>query len=298
MKKRAFIYIIIAGLLWGTSGIFVKYLTPYGLGPLQILSLRGLTASVVMCIYALIANRGLFRLSRVELAFLLGSGVALFATAGSYFTSMQMTSISTAVVLMYMAPMLVMIYSVLFLGERLTRLKTVSVVCMLIGCALVSGVIGGLKFDPLGIAIGALSGVSYAAYNVLTKIQMRRGISPLTAILYNFIFMTVISIAVSRPVETLGCIAAEPLEVIPISIALGVVTFVIPYFLYTVALRELPAGTTSALAIIEPMSATLFGALFFGEHPDIFSGIGIVLILLAVFLLSRAENGKKAENHK
>lgn len=293
MKKRAFIYIIIAGIMWGTSGIFVKLLSPFGLDTLQITSLRGLVSALVMCAYALIFDRSAFRITLPELALLLGSGVALYLTGACYFTSMQMTSIATAVVLMYTAPVLVMIYSVAFLGEQLTKLKIVSVVSMLVGCALVSGVIGGLKFDLVGIIIGLLSGISYAAYNVLTKIQMRRKMSPRTAVVYNFIFMSIIAVAVSRPGVTLSVIAESPLGVIPLALGIGVLTFVLPYFLYTLAMRELPAGTTTALGIVEPMAATLFGFILFDEKLDIFSGGGIILILLAVFLLSRTENDSK-----
>ena len=293
MKKRAFIYIIIAGIMWGTSGIFVKLLTPYGLDTLQITSLRGLTSALVMCAYALIFDRSAFRITLSELALLLGSGVVLYLTGACYFTSMQMTSIATAVVLMYTAPVLVMIYSVAFLGERLTKLKLVSVASMLVGCALVSGVIGGLKFDLVGILVGLLSGISYAAYNVLTKIQMRRNMSPRTAVVYNFIFMSILAVAVSRPGVTVSVIAETPLEVIPLALGIGVLTFVLPYFLYTLAMRELPAGTTTALGIVEPMAATLFGFILFDEKLDIFSGGGIILILLAVFLLSRTENDSK-----
>ena len=48
MKNKAFIYIIIAGLLWGTSGIFVHYLAPLGLSPLQMASIRGTVAACFM----------------------------------------------------------------------------------------------------------------------------------------------------------------------------------------------------------------------------------------------------------
>ena len=119
---------------------------------------------------------------------------------------------------------------------------------------------------------------------------MSRGVSPRTAVIYNFLFMSTIAVAVSRPWETAAVVASEPLEVIPLAIALGIVTFVLPYFLYTVAMRELPAGTTTALGIVEPMAATLFGFLLFDEKLDAFSGVGIALILFAVFLLSRTEN--------
>ena len=54
-------------------------------------------------------------------------------------------------------------------------------------------------------------------------------------------------------------------------------------------MRDLPAGTASALSIVEPMAATVFSVVLFHEAMSVASVIGIVLILLAVFLLSRDE---------
>ena len=73
-------------------------------------------------------------------------------------------------------------------------------------------------------------------------------------------------------------------------ILIGIVTCVSPYFLYTLAMRDLSAGTASSLGIIEPMAATVFSAIFLSEIPDVFQIIGILLILGATVLLSIAES--------
>ena len=176
MKKLAFIYIILAGIAWGTSGIFVTLLSPYGFTSPQLTSIRATVSLVAIGFYILIKEKNAFKATPKELFLFLGSGITLFGTSTCYYVSMQATSISTAVVLMYTAPVIVMIYSVAFLGEKLTKLKTISVLLMVIGCGLVSGIIGGLKFDLIGILIGMLSGICYSAYNILTKIQMEKGI--------------------------------------------------------------------------------------------------------------------------
>ena len=290
MKKRAFIYIIIAGILWGTSGIFVNVLSPYGFSSIQLTALRGAVSFVCMAIYILMRNRRLLRIKPMDILLFAGIGVSLFGTGGCYFISMQMTSISTAVVLMYMAPVYVMIFSVLVLAEKFSKLKLVSVLCMLIGCCLVSGIVGGLKFDGLGILMGVLSGISYGSYNILTKIAMRRKCAPVSTTLYSFLFMAVIALSVSRPQEMISYVKPEPWLTIPLILALGIVTFVLPYLLYTLALKELPAGTASALGIVEPMAATVFSVVIFREALSVYSVVGIVLILLAVFLLGKAED--------
>ena len=127
MKTRAFIYIIIAGLLWGTSGLFVHVLSPYGFSSLQMSAMRGVVSALCMIVYALVKDRSLFCISKRELALFAASGVGIFGTATSYYVAMQLTSVSTAVVLMYTAPVIVMVYSVLVFGEKMTTLKGVSV---------------------------------------------------------------------------------------------------------------------------------------------------------------------------
>ena len=78
-------------------------------------------------------------------------------------------------------------------------------------------------------------------------------------------------------------------------IIFGIVTCFLPYFLYNLAMKDLPAGTASALGIVEPMAATVFSIVIFKEEVSVFSVIGIILILTAVFLLGKAEDGGKEE---
>ncbi len=287
MKQRAFIFIILAGISWGTSAIFVHFLAPFGFSSLQMTFMRGLVSFIALFLYILFHNRNLLKVNAKELIIFTGAGLSFFGTASCYFSSMQMTSVSTAVVLMYTAPILVMIYSVLFLGEKLTLLKTVSVAAMIVGCGLVSGIIGGLKFNPLGIAIGFLSGISYAAYNILTKIAMRKNSNPFTATLYCFLFSTIIAFFVCNPQSIPENISQNPAFTMPMIFAMGIFTCFLPYILYTVAMKSLPAGTASSLGIIEPMAATIFSVVLFNEPLSFFSVLGIVLILGSVFLLSR-----------
>jgi len=287
MKKTGLLYIILASVLWGTSGIFVEYLAPYGVTSLQMTFVRGLVAFVCMGVFILISDRRLMKTNIREILLFMGSGVSFFLTASCYYQSMQLTSVSTAVVLMYTAPIFVMIYSTAFLGEKLGVMKFIAVAGMIVGCCFVSGIIGGLKFDLIGILIGFLSGISYAAYNIITKIEMRKGINPVKANFYCFMFSVVVGLIFSKPAGLINSISLNPAVVILLCMGVGVFACILPYFLYTLALRELPAGTASSLGILEPMAATILSVLVLGEKLSLFSLIGIVLILGSVFLLSR-----------
>lgn len=289
MKKRAFFYIIAAGVLWGTSGIFVNYLVPKGYHSLQLTAVRGVVSLLFFAIYSLVRDRRAFKVSFGELIFFIGIGLSQFGTAAFYFMSMTKTSISTAVVLMYTAPIYVTVFSAVFLGEKISKQKITALCMMIVGCALVSGLVGGLKIDAVGIIFGIISGIAYASYNILTKLSGMRSYSPVSQNLYGALFMMLVSLAVCDPQEIIPTTAKEPLTLSVALIALGIVTFVLPYLFFALGMKELPAATASALSTVEPLSACAFGIIIFGEKPDIFSFIGIALILVAVFLLGYSE---------
>lgn len=297
--KRAFVLVFIACVLWGTSGIFVHFLSPYGFTALQMTAVRGIVSFLLMAGFALLFDRGQFRiLNWRELLLYLFMGVTLFGTAFCYYQSMRMTSVSTAVVLMYISPIYILLFSFIVFHEKLGPVKGISVAGILFGCVLVSGVVGGGRFNLPGVLIGVLSGVSYAIYNILAKLSVRRGGSPIKATLYAFLFMAVIALIPSHPDRILSCTAQRPAVTVPLLLGLGICTCILPYFLFNYSLKTLPSGTASAMSIIEPLSASVFSFTLLGEDPDAPSIIGIVLILLCVIVLERSELKKNAPKPK
>lgn len=294
MKKSAFICIILAGVLWGTSALFSYWLTPLGFNALHVTAVRGTVALVVMLGFVLIKDPRLLKFRLKELPLLIGSGAGLFFTSYTYFASMAASSVSTAVILMYTAPILVMLYSVLFLGERFTALKGVSVALMSVGCALVSGVVGGLSFSLEGVLFGIAAGISYSAYNVFTKILTMHRVEPLTVTTYNFLTVAILGLALGEPAQIITAAVNEPISILAM-LGVGVCTSVLPYVFYTVGLRDTPAGVASALAVVEPLSATALSVVFLGERLTLPSMLGGVLILGAVVLLSRIKNEKDVD---
>ncbi len=284
--KKAFFYIVFAGLLWGSSGIFVHFLEPFGFTSMQMTLGRELSAAIVMALFIFFADKKLFRTSFRDLVLYALSGISMFLAAALYYRAMQITSVSTAVVLMYTSPIFIMICSIAFFGEKLTLIKSVAVVAMLCGCGLVSGIASGFNVNLVGFLFGIGAGIAYSIYNIVTKIEMIRGCNPKTATVYCFIFAALSAFLTSNPSGAAEIIAARPSGAVLLA-ACGIFTCVVPYFLYTLALRDIPAGTAASLGIIEPMAATLYSVVFLGERLDIYSICGIVLILGAVLALSR-----------
>lgn len=289
MDKKSLLLIVLSGILWGTSGIFFNLLTPYGFSPLQMTAMRGVVAAISMSVFLLISDRKCFRINKKEIFLVLGSGICMFLAAYFYYFAIKASSVSTAVILMYTAPVFVLAYAVAFLGEKLNIIKAFSIAFMIIGCALVSGVVGGIKLSFAGVALGLSAGITYSGYNIFTKIQMMHKVNSKTSSVYSFIVMALISLCFCNPPQMVQITAQKPLIIIPLIIGIGVCTCVLPYFLYSTALKKIPAGTATALGIIEPMAATVFSVAIFGEKLSVFSAIGIILILGSCVALSKSE---------
>ena len=290
MKKKAFIFIIVAGLLWGTSGVFVHLLSPYGFTSLQMTAVRGTVAFLSMTVYAFVKDRKLFKIKPTDLFICLGVGAMLYLASACYYSAIPMTSVATAVMLMYTAPVFVAAASVVMFGEKMTKIKLSAILIMLVGCCLVSGVIGGFKVESVwGILLGLSAGLTYGSYNLFSKLAMRRGVNPLTITVYGFMIMMIIAFCVTSPAGIVSTAAKAPLETLPLLLGLGVCTFVVPYTLYTIGLRDLPAGTASALGVVEPMSATVYSIAFLSEKLTVYSVVGIILVVASVLMLSKEE---------
>lgn len=287
MNKKSITMIILAGILWGTSCIFVKLWEQMRLSAAEMTTLRTIAAFLCFLIFVLIFDRGALKTNIRDALLYAGSGVTLFGTAAFYYKAMQLTSVSTAVVLMYMSPVLVLGWSVAFFGERLTVKKALAVVCMLTGSALVSGIAGGACFNPKGTVMGILSAVSYGAYSIFTKIQARRGCSSVTSTVFSFFFAALAS-ACACNFSVIGEVFTEyPSKTILLAIIHGIMTFVLPYFLYSLSMKKLPAGVAASMGVVEPLSGTLFSVALLGETLTVIPACGIVLILGAVIVLGR-----------
>ena len=288
-KSQAYAAIILSSFLFGTSGIFVRLLSPYGFNSMQMTAMRGVISAVALCLFVLFTNKKLFKTGWKSLALFVVSGVFMFVTAYFYYTSMEHTTIATAVVLMYSAPIYVLLFSVLFLKEKLTITKAVAVAVMLVGMALVCGIIGGMDFNFWGVFFAIAAGVTYAAYNIVAKVEMKQSNDPLTAMIYCYITMGLLSALCADVPEMVELTIQGPPILWLLILGIGLCTCAVPYLIYTMTLKYVPAGTASALSLIEPMAAILYSMIFFQEQPTLPVIAGIVLILGAVFMISKIQ---------
>ncbi len=292
------VLILLAGIFWGSMGIFVRRLSAvWGFNSFQIVSIRVTLAAVCFSVILLIRNPKEFRISLRDFPLFLGLGLAsiLFFTV-CYFTAITKMSLSAAAVLLYTSPIWVMLMSLVFFREKMTRRKLFALLLAFGGCVLVSGFSGG-GVTPVGLLLGLGSGIGYGLYSILGTVALRR-YSPYTVTAWTFLIAAVGSWFFCEPADMLSRFAsASSLSSLCFfCLVTAVITAVIPFLFYTLGLRSVEASRAAILATVEPMVATLFGVFLFSERLTLSSALGVALILGSVILLNLGKENPK-ENH-
>lgn len=288
MEKKGYlgdILIIIAGLFWGSMGIFVRHLNDLGFSSIQVACLRLTTAGILFALILLIKDRKGFKIALRDIPLFLALGLVsiLFFTC-CYFTAIRLMTMSTAAILLYTSPIWVMILAIIFLKEKFTIQKLIALILAFAGCVLVSG-FGG-KITVVGILVGLGSGLGYGLYSIFGTFALKK-YSPYTVTCFTFLIAGLGSIFVADPVDLASKISAVENKPALFGFVLltAVVTAVIPFLLYTLGLNMTTAGKAAVLATVEPAAATLFGFFVMKEKVGPVAIVGIVLVFAAIIVL-------------
>lgn len=291
--------IIIAGVFWGSMGIFVRRLESVGFNSIQIVSIRVTLAALAFSIVLLIKDRKGFRISLRDIPLFLGLGFGsiLFFTV-CYFKAITIMPLSTAAILLYTSPIWIMLMSVIFFRERINAKKLTALALAFGGCILVSGVSGG-GLTAAGLLSGLGAGFGYGLYSILGTVALRR-YSPYTVTAYTFLFAALGSVVICHPKDMIQKFPASgnPAELFLFCCLTALVTAVIPFLAYTLGLRSVEASKAGIIATVEPMVATLIGVTVFSEKLNAFSALGILLILASVIILNSGSDKKTTLNKK
>lgn len=288
--KKHFISILIAGVLWGTTGVFRRFLDQMGLSTMGVVFIRSFVALLCFTITILISDRNAFKIKLKDLWCFIGTGLISFLLFTlCYFKAMQLMSLSTAAILLYSAPCFVILISVPCFQEKINAPKIIALILAFAGCCLVSGIgSGNSRLSGFGILCGLGSGICYALYSIFSRFALNRGYSSLTINFYTSLLATVGALCMGGAKPLPLCIQNS--SAILISLGTGIVTCYLPYMLYTYGLTGIENGKASIIASIEPVVATVLGLAIFSETLNIKNIFGILLVLAAIVITNIKRN--------
>lgn len=284
-NRLAYLYVLLGAALWGIIGIFVEELSRAGFTPLQIVTLRVVSAAIMLTVYLALKNPGLLKIEVRDSFSFVGTGIfSIVFFNWCYFTAIDEISLSVAVILLYTGPAFVVILSWILFGEPMTSRKIVSLLLTLTGCVLVVNIfpLDVQSLNIFGLLVGLGSGLGYALYSIFGKHALRKYES-LTVITYTFLFASAVLLPASG-------IFIEPRQlsqprVWPLILGLGFFPTVVAYLLYTTGLSMVESSRASIAATFEPVVATLIGVFVFNEFLTVYQWFGIFMVLAAVVLI-------------
>jgi drug/metabolite transporter (DMT)-like permease len=282
------VLVALTGVSYAVQGILSQYAYRGGADVPTLLALRFGVGTLVIWALLLAMPRALRPPLRYPRRDLLGFGLlgALFVTnALFYYLSLTQLPVGTAAVLVFVFPALVVLWSVLFFGERLTALKAGALLLALAGVVFTvdpaAALAVGMGFSWLGVLWALGSAFSNSWYVVLAG-AVGRGKPSLAVALYSLPVTAVffggylLVAGGSYGMETIAWASC---------LAIGALTGVSIY-LYLIGLARIGASRAAIVATSEPATALLLGALLLSEAVTPVKLLGGACIAAAITLLS------------
>ena len=281
-----YLYVILAAACWGVIGLFNRILGELGVDVLQRVTIRNFGALLVLTAVFAVIRRDVFRVKLRHLPLFLGSGiVSVLGLSIVYFQCQMECSLAVAGILLYLAPSFVVLMSAALWKAPITRRKVAALVLALVGCGLVSGLVGGeVTASPRGLLLGVASGFCYATYTIFSHYALRHYDS-LTMTYWTFVFAGLGSLAFWDTAAITAALADG--RGIAGALGLAVIATALPYLLYTKGLEGVESGKASIIANVEPVVGALVGVFVFGETLSLWVILGIVCVLGGVLLLAK-----------
>ena len=287
-QRRGYEMILMAGILWGFIGIFVTLLMDAGASAQVIPFLRtGAGAILIIPVILISSGPKAFRIDFKGIIYCIILGIlcqGLFNLA--YTRSIKELGVSTAVMLLYTAPVFVCVLSRIFFKEKIGINKIAAILLNILGClmTITGGDISSFRFNFIGIIAGVSAGFLYSLTTIIGKVASGR-YDPLAVVFYSFVFGTLFMAVVSRPWEMLDVLGQS--RVIVLSLLYGLVSTVGSYFFYFKGLSKVKeASRVPVFASIETIVAAFIGIFYFHEEQGIIGFTGMAFVVVSILIMN------------
>jgi RarD protein len=292
MKFKA--YIIAAMLIFGSIGLFVRGIN---LPSSEIALFRGIIGSTFLLLsMALLKNNFSWKTLRSNLTLLLLSGAAIGANWIFLFEAYKYTTIATATLCYYCAPVIVIMLSPLILKEKLTGLKVACVFASLLGMSFVAGIYNlsgsGLN-NMLGIAFGLTAAALYASVILMNKFL--KGLTGIESSSTQLVIASAVLLPYVLLTEKISFSDFTGQTALLI-LVVGIIHTGLAYLLYFSAMQKLPGQTIALFSYIDPITAILLSSLLLGEVMSLLQILGALLILGSTLVSELSGSKKNLEN--
>jgi drug/metabolite transporter (DMT)-like permease len=293
--RWGYCFVMVAALLWAVSGSSAKFLFHQGVSPFQLVQLRITLAAVCLFIWLFLKNKSLLMISKNDLVYFVILGICgMAAVQFTYLFAISKIHVAAAILLQYMAPIFIALFSVIFAKEKLKRSTLAAIVIATAGCWLVVGAynLNVLSMNIAGIFSGIASAIAFAWYSVHGEYGMRK-YNPWTVLFYAILFAALLWNVLHSPLEAF--FHAHSLLEWWWIFYIAIFGTVLPFGLYLEGVNLIRATRSSITGMLEPITAGVLSYIFLNEIMEPLQLLGGVLVIFAIILLQlRQEFDDKA----
>lgn len=284
MANASTMFVALAALCWGLSGGIGGILIAEGWDAFVVSFYRGAIGLLFVLAWLALRPQSSGLGSRRLWFWSAIAGLGVAGNFALYFVSIAQGSVVVAAMLMYCAPVFVYLVSFALKLEQPTPLKWAAIVIVMLGIALLTGIYDTdtAGVTALGLAAGLLSGLSYAVFIFGFKYAAPHG-SPQAILVIAFALLAVILVWPGDADQTTTALSTSSW---PLFAAIGVLGAGLSFILYIVGLRHTAPAVASIVAMVEPVTASLFGVVVLNESLTGLQMLGITLILVTVTAVS------------
>jgi drug/metabolite transporter (DMT)-like permease len=299
VKHRAEFLLITASMGFALGGVAAKVLREADMDAFRLTQIRSTGAALILLTFAIIKGKDQLRARRDELKDLIIFGVVGVAAVTSfYFFAIKYLFVSVALIIEFTASIWIALYLKFVKKKHISPIMWVGIACAFSGLILVSQIWSSSSLSPIGV-LAALADAIALSYYFLTADRLTQTRSSLSLMTWGIgvaaIFWTIILPWWNFPFEYLtksfslsGNLSDYSAPGWVLILWIIIVGTVIPYLLTVTGIRELSAGTSSVIGMIEPIFAGVIAWILLNEALSGIQLIGCVVVLFGIYLADKA----------
>jgi drug/metabolite transporter (DMT)-like permease len=287
-----------AATLFAINGTVSKVILGSGINSGQLTAVRCAGAFIGLTLIAVVTRPDSLRAHARDLPLLIALGIGLAVVQWSFFFAIHRLHIGIALLIQYVAPILVALWARFVFHEHVRRRIWAALALSLAGLTLIVEIWHGGRLSGPGLTAAVLAAISYAMYVLVAERGVRRR-DPISLSAWGFLFATIFCSLlapwwtfpgrrVDDHVSLLGNLASMHVPLWLLMLWMVVLGAIVPFGLIVSALRHISATRAGITAMLEPVVAIVVAWAWLGESLQPVQLSGAALTLLGIGLAQTA----------
>ena len=290
---KGLLCILGAVFCWSTLEVTASHIFAEGAGPITMLNLRFLIATILFGGTILYKNKktgkNLFIVDKEDWfrVWLNGAILAFHLVVYWYAWELLDPNLPVIYAIFYMYPFIMALVAVYFYGEKFNNNRKIALGLGTLGALLAIELIPSFStegLNGLGIGLDVLACLSWVGYLLVGQTIMKK-YDPVTMVFYDFLACFIYTSLMQWPSTTIAEVSiGYPFSLVAIAY-FGVMASYVAYFLYWTSVKNIGATNTGIGELGTPLFGVILGYFFLNWTPNVYQLIGLVLIVGGLYLI-------------